>query len=160
NPTFRKSGNCDVTGNGSCNGQDANAVTRRSLGLSPNPFFGDDAHHGQACQNANPYAPSCTNCGPDAQGTPWYIGDGPNEQVDTLTAFFSALPGDTIEFGPGAFQFDTTLVMSQKEGITVRGQGQGQTILDFLGSHAPEGLSFSHMDGITIEDLTVIDTPG
>jgi parallel beta-helix repeat protein len=95
-----------------------------------------------------------------ASGVTWRIDDGPNEQSQALTAFFSAATGDTIEFGPGAFEFDTTLVMSHQEGITIRGQGMRATVLDFHTSHSPEGLSLSHMTGITIEDLTTIDTPG
>ena len=90
----------------------------------------------------------------------WLIEDGPDEQSQALVAFFAANAGDTIEFGDGAFELDTTLVMAHKEGITIRGQGTDRTVLDFLGSFSPEGLSLSHMDGITIEDLTIIDTPG
>ena len=159
NPTFIKSGNCDVTGNGVCNGQDAQFVKRAGLGIALAPVSE------QKCQNANPYAPSCTNCGDEGVGTTWRIEDGPNEREETLYAFFSAVSGDTIEFGNGAFQFDTTLVMagntgSPKDGVTIRGQGPKKTILDFLGSGTPEGLSFSHMDGLTVENMTIIDTPG
>ncbi len=81
-------------------------------------------------------------------------------QKEALTAFFIALTGDTIEFTEGTFNFETTLVMSHKEGITVRGAGMRKTILNFENSSTPEGLSMSHMKGITIEDLTVYDTPG
>jgi len=158
NPTYRVPGNCDVTGNGQCNGQDGNAVRVVAIGR-PYPLFG------QNCQNADPYAPTCTNCGVPGNGTVWRIDDGPNEQAQALNAFFSATSGDTIEFGEGTFEFNTTLLAAgdtglPKDGVTVRGQGPRNTILDFLGSNAPEGLSFSHMDGLTIENLTVIDTPG
>ena len=105
------------------------------------------------------YPPEC-RVGPGGGGVTHVITDGPTECTDALVAFFIAAAGDTIEFGEGAFECATTLVMSHKEGITVRGQGMDKTVLDFLGSHAPEGLSFSHMTGITVEDLTVIDTPG
>jgi parallel beta-helix repeat protein len=99
-------------------------------------------------------------CPSTAGPTTWVIEDGPDEQSDALVAFFSANTGDTIEFGAGAFELGTTLVMAHKNGITIRGQGTDRTVLDFLSSHTPEGLSLSHMDGITIEDLTIIDTPG
>ncbi len=158
NPTFREPGNCDATGNGRCNGQDANALRAVLIGR-PLPMFG------QNCQNADPYAPTCTDCGEADGSTTWRIEDGPNEKDLALYAFFSATSGDTIEFGEGAFEFDTTLVMagnsgSPKDGVTIRGQGPRKTILDFLGSRTPEGLSFSHMEGLTVENLTVIDTPG
>jgi len=44
-------------------------------------------------------------------------------QDEALSAFFSAIAGDTIEFAEGTFNFDTTLVMSHKKGITIRGAG-------------------------------------
>jgi uncharacterized repeat protein (TIGR03806 family) len=101
----------------------------------------------------------------------WYIADNNNpasapneaqtqEQVDTLTALFATKAGDTIEFSEGVFEFTTTLDMAHKQGITIKGQGMATTILDFAESRSPEGISVSHMTGITIEDLTVIDTPG
>ena len=44
-PLFLVPGNCDVTGNGECNGQDANAVQRAALGAQPNPLFGQRCHN-------------------------------------------------------------------------------------------------------------------
>ena len=58
NPNFNVPGNCDVTGNGSCNGQDAKMILRAVQGLLPN------AVSEQKCQNANPNAPPCQNCTP------------------------------------------------------------------------------------------------
>ena len=90
-------------------------------------------------------APAPAACAISSGGVTWFIPDGPDEQSQTLVAFFAAVSGDTIEFGEGAFEFDTTLVMAAhgEDGITIRGQGRGKTILDFLGSGTPEGLSFS-----------------
>jgi len=45
NPTFAVAGNCDVSGNDSCNGQDANSVKRAALGVEPNPLFGQNCHN-------------------------------------------------------------------------------------------------------------------
>ncbi|HYC55052.1 MAG TPA: parallel beta-helix domain-containing protein [Candidatus Binatia bacterium] len=105
-----------------------------------------------------PAPPACPIEGPGS--VTWLIEDGPDEQSRTLAAFFAAAAGDTIEFSEGAFEFTTTLIMAHKQGITIRGQGSDKTILDFLTSNSPEGISLSHMTGIVIEDLTVIDTPG
>lgn len=153
NPTFRVPGNCDVTGSGSCNGQDGNEVTAAALGLAA-PLYA------QSCQNADPFAPDCPDCVVPETGQTFYIEDGPDEQDETLAALFLAATGDTIEFGPGHFHFDTTLVMAHKEDITIKGQGVDQTVLDFMGSFSPEGISVSHMTGFVVEDLTVWDTPG
>lgn len=95
------------------------------------------------------------------EATRWLIEDGPNEEVEALTAFFAARSGDTIEFGEGTFDFNTSLVMSNRENITVIGQGMDRTILNFGEREGfSEGVTMSHMTGITIEDLTLIDAPG
>jgi hypothetical protein len=44
NPLFVVPGNCDVSGNDQCNGQDANAVKRAALG-APSPNFGQNCHN-------------------------------------------------------------------------------------------------------------------
>lgn len=93
-------------------------------------------------------------------GRTFLIDDSPDEEDKALSAFFLARDGDTIEFAEGTFDINTTLVMSHKSNITIKGQGLGKTVLNFAGSTTPEGLSLSHMKGIFIEDLTVLDTPG
>lgn len=81
-------------------------------------------------------------------------------QDATLTAFFLARNGECIEFEEGTYRFTTSLVMSHKEGICIKGKGMDKTILDFTDSNGSDGFSLSHMKGITVEDLTIIDTPG
>ena len=98
--------------------------------------------------------------GSGGEGRTLFIEDGPDEEDDALAAFFSARDGDTIEFGEGTFDLSTTLVMSHKSNITIKGQGLDKTVLYFENSGTPEGLALSHMNGIFIEDLTVLDTPG
>tara|TARA_R110000787_G_scaffold15088_30_gene46548 strand:+ start:4640 stop:7768 length:3129 start_codon:yes stop_codon:yes gene_type:complete len=93
-------------------------------------------------------------------GRTFFIDDSDDEEDKALAAFFSARNGDTIEFGEGTFDLSTTLVMSHKSNITIKGQGLDKTVLYFENSSTPEGLALSHMDGIFIEDLTVLDTPG
>lgn len=88
------------------------------------------------------------------------IEDAPDEEDQALAAFFLARDGDTIEFGEGTFDINTTLVMSHKNNIVIKGQGLGKTVLNFINSDSPEGLALSHMKGIYLEDLTVLDTPG
>ena len=78
-----------------------------------------------------------------------------------MTAVFASRHGDTIEFGPGTFDFTTSLVMSHKKGITIKGAGMRKTILNFGEREGfSEGITMSHMEGITIEDLTLLDAPG
>jgi hypothetical protein len=55
NASFVVGGNCDVTGDGACDDQDANAIAARLAGNTP---------FGQHCQNADPYASPCPSCAP------------------------------------------------------------------------------------------------
>lgn len=108
--------------------------------------------------------------GSAAEGKTYTISDDDNDTADaedrgtyqdsTLTAMFLARNGDCIVFEEGSYRFTTSLVMSHKEGICIKGAGQDKTILDFTDSTGADGFSLSHMKGITVEDLTIIDTPG
>lgn len=132
------------------NGDGPRTLVSRDFALSELTCSKNDVRDGK--YDATP----CKNGGQ----TRWLIEAGPDAQIEAISALFGAVRGDIIEFGEGHFQFDTTLVMQHKEGIVLKGQGMEKTILDFKNSRSPEGLSFSHMTGITIEALTVIDTPG
>ncbi|MGJ8668037.1 MAG: parallel beta-helix domain-containing protein [Oceanococcus sp.] len=119
------------------------------------------------CEGANrgsintPGATGTPNPSDTPSTTRWFIEDGPDEELKTLTAFFAARHGDTIEFGPGTFDFSTSLVMSHKKGITIAGAGMDKTILNFGEREGfSEGITMSHMEGVSIIDLTLIDAPG
>ncbi len=84
---------------------------------------------------------------------------GPEAQQRALEALIGAQPGDVIEFGPGHFEFDTTLSLDVA-GVTVRGSGIDETILDFSGQvpgSGGEGLMVT-ADDFLIEDLSVYNT--
>jgi parallel beta-helix repeat protein len=97
-------------------------------------------------------------CGPAVE-EPTRIEAGPGAQQAALEAFVLAEPGDVIEFGPGRFELDTTLSLDVA-GVTVRGVGMEETILDFA-SQVPgsggEGLMVT-ADDFTIEDLAIYNT--
>ncbi len=56
---------------------------------------------------------------------------GPEAQEAALEAFIGAKDGDTIEFGEGTFELDTTLTLEDVKDVTVRGAGMEKTILNF-----------------------------
>lgn len=56
---------------------------------------------------------------------------GPEAQEAALEAFIGAKDGDTIEFGEGTFELDTTLSLEDVRDVTVRGAGMEKTILNF-----------------------------
>ncbi len=96
----------------------------------------------------------------DAGVKTFRICPGANARDEILTAFFDAREGDTIEFCPGRFEMTTGLILSDKRGITVRGAGMDETVLNFATSDSAEGLNAVHADGLVLEGFTVEDTPG
>jgi parallel beta-helix repeat protein len=74
-------------------------------------------------------------------------------------ALIQAAPNSTVCLGPGTFAFTNELSITQ-EGVTLRGQGQGATVLSFEGQIVgANGLQITS-DGVTLEGFTVENTPG
>ena len=74
-------------------------------------------------------------------------------------ALISAKPGDTIQMPEGTFSLIDSLSLDV-EGVTLRGAGEGRTVLDFAQqAGAGEGLLVTS-DGVTLTDFTVRDTKG
>lgn len=74
-------------------------------------------------------------------------------------ALISAAPGDTIVMPEGTFALADPLSLDVA-GVTLRGAGQGKTVLDFAQqSGAGEGLLVTS-DDVTLMDFTVRDTKG
>lgn len=90
----------------------------------------------------------------------FHISAGTNAPAETLKAIFYASEGDIVEFGEGKFEFPSGLIIHGKRGLTLRGAGKDKTTLSFKNSNTAEGINASHCEGITIEDLEVLDTPG
>lgn len=99
---------------------------------------------------------------PSAQPQVFHVcGDNDEEfRTAALTALFEAREGDLIEFCAGEFNLTTGLILNNRRGITIRGQGMDETVLSFKGSEASEGLNISGSDGIALEGFTIEDTPG
>lgn len=117
----------------------------------------------QACRWAMACLLMATACMQVAQAAipkVWRIEPGANASAETLKAIFYASEGDTVEFAAGTFNFPSGLIIHGKRGLTIRGAGKDKTKLSFLNSNTAEGINASHCEGITIEDLEVIDTPG
>ena len=86
---------------------------------------------------------------------------GANDHRTLQEALLVAEPGAVIELGAGRFELDATLSLDV-EGVTLRGQGMEDTILDFA-SQAPgtggEGVLVT-ADDFTVENLAVENTRG
>lgn len=74
-------------------------------------------------------------------------------------ALISAQPGDSIEFPAGRFEFNDELSLSVS-GVTIRGAGIEQTVLDFSNQSAGAQGILATGDNFTIEDISIENTPG
>ena len=76
-----------------------------------------------------------------------------------LEQLIDARPGDVIEIPVGIYHFDRSLSLTV-DGVTIRGAGMNETILNFQGQVAgAEGLLVTAND-FTLEDLAIEDTSG
>lgn len=92
-----------------------------------------------------------------ATAATYQICPGPEAQNELLRAFFEATEGDTIELCAGEFAFNREMPVHDKRGITFKGAGKDQTILDFAGSNDAWGVSAGRMHGFTIQGMTIRD---
>lgn len=84
---------------------------------------------------------------------------GPDAQERLQAALIDAKPGDTVQLGAGRFELTDGLSLDVAD-VTVKGAGQGKTVLDFKGQMgAGEGLMITS-NGVTVRDLTVENAHG
>ena len=87
------------------------------------------------------------------------VAAGPGAQERLQTALIDAKPGDTVQLGAGRFPLTDGLSLDVAD-VTVRGAGQGATVLDFKGQmSAGEGLMITS-NGATVRDLTIENAHG
>ena len=84
---------------------------------------------------------------------------GDNAQERVQTALLDAKPGDIVSLGAGRFDLTDGLSLDIPN-VTVRGAGEGKTILSFAGQKGSgEGLLITS-NGVTVRDLSVQDSRG
>lgn len=84
---------------------------------------------------------------------------GPDAQEQLQEALILAKPGETVELGAGVFELTVPLSLDV-DGVTVKGQGMGKTILSFKGQETGgEGVLVTG-NRVTLQDFTVRDTKG
>ena len=87
------------------------------------------------------------------------VAAGPDAQSRLQEALIDAKPGDVVAIGAGRFELTDGLSLDVAK-VTVRGAGQGQTILSFKGQRgAGEGLLVSS-DDVVLRDFAVEDAKG
>jgi parallel beta-helix repeat protein len=98
-------------------------------------------------------------CSPQAPAKPAAIAPGPTAYADLQKRLIDAKPGDVIEIGEGKFDFTDGLSLDV-DNVTIKGAGQGKTILSYAGqTSAGEGLLITS-DHVIVSDLTMEDPKG
>lgn len=114
-----------------------------------------------ACGSSSPDGDSGGGSEPAAEtGRHFLIKPGASATGDMIAAMIQAAPGDLIEFDCGYFELTSSLQLSHTEDVRIKGCGRDKTVLSFKTNNAPEGILAVSVRGITIEDLTVVDTAG
>lgn len=93
-------------------------------------------------------------------GRTFRLKPGANATTEMVDAMIQAAPGDAIQFDCGYFELKTSLQLTNTEDVLIKGCGRDKTVLSFKNSPTPEGILAVNVRGITIEDLTVLDTGG
>jgi parallel beta-helix repeat protein len=97
-------------------------------------------------------------CG-EIEGRCVELSPGDDDQTALQTALIEAEEGDVILLHAGTYSFTSGLSLDVA-GVTVRGEGEAETILSFAGqTDGAEGLLVT-ADNFTCEDLAVEDTAG
>ncbi len=98
-------------------------------------------------------------CNQQREQAPAVIAPGPEAYAQLQQRLIEAKPGDVIELAAGAFAFTDGLSLDV-DNVTVKGAGQGETIISFAGqTGAGEGLLITS-DNVTVSGITVQDTKG
>lgn len=85
----------------------------------------------------------------------------PELEKQILTQMIMAEEGDVIELPAGTIQLSGSLSLDDKKNVTVRGAGEGKTILSFKGqTQGAEGLKVTNCANIVLEQFTIEDSKG
>ncbi|SEQ25331.1 parallel beta-helix repeat-containing protein [Solimonas aquatica] len=95
-----------------------------------------------------------------SEGRIFQINPGSNATRDMIAAMVQAAPGDVIRFSCGYFELSSSLLITHTEDVLISGCGREGTVLSFKHNNAPEGILVVSARGITVQDLTVLDTGG
>lgn len=93
-------------------------------------------------------------------GRTFTVARGPDATQAMLDAMIQLRPGDTLEFECGYYDLDQGLLIQATEDVRITGCGKDETVLSFRDSANVTGLEALDIRGITVEDLTILDSPG
>lgn len=93
-------------------------------------------------------------------GRTFVISPTSNATQDMVNAMIQLKPGDTLEFGCGFFELEQGLLVQATEDVLIKGCGKDKTVLSFRNSANVTGLEALNVRGITVEEMTIADSPG
>ncbi len=94
-----------------------------------------------------------------ADARTWRIRPGANAEQELQTALIEARPGDTVRLGRGRFELTQGLSLAVDR-VTIRGEGEGRTILSFDNQRrGAEGLLVTS-NGVVLRDFAVENARG
>ncbi|GLR27628.1 parallel beta-helix domain-containing protein [Limnobacter litoralis] len=96
----------------------------------------------------------------EANGRVFLIKPGPNATTDMVKAMVQLKPKDVLRFDCGFFNLTTGIQITATEDVTIEGCGKDNTFLSFRDSNSQEGFLASNVVGVTLQDLTIGDSPG
>lgn len=95
-----------------------------------------------------------------SEGRVFRVAPGEQATEEMVAAMIQLRPGDSLEFGCGYFELYHGLLIQATEDVEVRGCGKDETVLNFRQSDNVTGLEALNVRGITVKDLTILDSPG
>ncbi|EKF73784.1 hypothetical protein A11A3_11908 [Alcanivorax hongdengensis A-11-3] len=154
-------------------------ATLMATSLATLPGCGGDGGSSSSTNTATPNAPDDGNDGgddggnnngggddgsddggSDATGRTFLIEPGPDATEDMVNAMIQLRPGDVMQFACGYFDLKEGLLIQATEDVLIKGCGKDKTVLSFRDSINVTGLEAINVRGITVEDLTILDSPG
>lgn len=123
-------------------------------------LLGGCAPSGDTASTPAPIVPAAAS--KESAAKPIRIEAGPDAAKQAQTALIKAKPGDTIEFGPGKFEFRSTLSLDVSD-VTIRGVSPHKSILSFKDQGqgtGGEGLLITSKANFTLQDIGIEDARG
>ncbi|WP_374072078.1 parallel beta-helix domain-containing protein [Alloalcanivorax xenomutans] len=97
---------------------------------------------------------------PEGQGRVFTVAPGEDATQSMVDAMIQLKPKDVLQFECGFFELDQGLLIQATEDVTIQGCGKDKTVLSFRDSVNVTGLEALNVRGITVKDLTILDSPG
>lgn len=92
---------------------------------------------------------------------PLLLAAQPDLEKQLQTQLILAEDGDVIEWPEGKITLTNTLSLDAKSNITIKGAGQGKTVLSFKNQRqGAEGLKITNAQNIVLQDFTIEDSKG